>query len=207
LVRYKCIFQFETNTRKRVVEMQRLILASSSPRRKELLEMANLPFEILASDIQEHVPENATPEEVVQSLAYQKAKAIADMESDAYVLGADTIVVYNGLILGKPKTEQDAFETLKMLSGHTHEVLTGVAILSSKQEMTFYEQTKVTFWKLTDEEILNYIASGEPMDKAGSYGIQGRGSLFVKRIEGDYFSVVGLPIARTVRELRKLGFF
>jgi septum formation protein len=188
------------------MQMQRLILASGSPRRKELLEMANLPFEILASDIQERVPENATPEEIVQSLAYQKAKAIADMESDAYVLGADTIVVYNGLILGKPKTEQDAFETLKMLSGHTHEVLTGVAILSSRQKMTFYERTKVTFWELTDEEILNYIASGEPMDKAGSYGIQGRGSLFVKRIEGDYFSVVGLPIARTVRELRKLGF-
>jgi septum formation protein len=188
------------------MQMKRLILASSSPRRKELLEMANLPFEILASHIEEEVPENSTPEEIVQSLAYQKAKAVAELEKDAYVLGADTIVVYNGIILGKPKTEQEAFQTLKLLSGKTHEVLTGVAILSREEEIVFYERTKVTFWDLTDEEILDYIASGEPMDKAGSYGIQQRGSLFVKGIDGDYFSVVGLPIARTVRELKKLGF-
>jgi septum formation protein len=186
--------------------MKRLILASSSPRRKELLEMINLPFEILASHIEEAVPESSTPEEIVQSLAYQKAKAVANLEKDAYVLGADTIVVYKGIILGKPKTEQDAFEALKMLSGNTHEVLTGVAIVSQEHEITFYERSKVTFWELTDEEISNYIASKEPMDKAGSYGIQGKGALFVKRIEGDYFSIVGLPIARTARELRKLGF-
>ena len=206
MIRYYCIFQFETNADIGGIQMKRLILASSSPRRKELLEMANLPFEILASHIEEEVPENSTPEEIVQSLAYQKAKAVAELEKDAYVLGADTIVVYNGMILGKPKTEQEAFQTLKLLSGKTHEVLTGVAILSREEEIVFYERTKVTFWDLTDEEILDYIASGEPMDKAGSYGIQQRGSLFVKGIEGDYFSVVGLPIARTVRELKKLGF-
>jgi len=187
-------------------QMNRLILASSSPRRKELLELANLPFEILVSDIEETIPGNELPETIVQLLARQKAMAVAEKARDAYVIGADTIVVYNGIILGKPKTTEDAYATLKMLSDKTHEVLTGVSIISPELEVTFFERTKVTFWPLAEEEIKQYIASGEPMDKAGSYGIQGRGSLLVKKVEGDYFSVVGLPIARTVRELKKLGF-
>lgn len=187
-------------------QMNRLILASSSPRRKELLELANLPFEILVSDIEETIPGNELPETIVQLLARQKAMAVAEKARDAYVIGADTIVVYNGIILGKPKTTEDAYATLKMLSDKTHEVLTGVSIISPEREVTFFERTKVTFWPLAEEEIKQYIASGEPMDKAGSYGIQGRGSLLVKKVEGDYFSVVGLPIARTVRELKKLGF-
>jgi len=187
-------------------QMSRLILASSSPRRKELLELANLPFEILVSDIEETIPENELPETIVQLLARQKAMAVAEKARDAYVIGADTVVVYNDIILGKPKTTEDAYATLKMLSDKTHEVLTGVSIISPESEMTFFERTKVTFWPLAEEEIKQYIVSGEPMDKAGSYGIQGRGSLLVKKIEGDYFSVVGLPIARTVRELKKLGF-
>jgi len=187
-------------------QMGRLILASSSPRRKELLELANLPFKILVSDIEETIPGNELPETIVQLLARQKAMSVAEKARDAYVIGADTIVVYNDIILGKPKTTEDAYATLKMLSDKTHEVLTGVSIISPEREVTFFERTKVTFWPLEEEEIKQYIASGEPMDKAGSYGIQGRGSLLVKKVEGDYFSVVGLPIARTVRELKKLGF-
>jgi septum formation protein len=186
--------------------MKRLILASSSPRRKQLLEMANLCFDILASEIDEQIQENQSPEQIVQSLAYQKAKAVQTIHSDAYVIGADTVVVYNGNILGKPKTEQEAANMLRMLSGNSHDVLTGVAILAPEKETVFVERTTVTFWDLTDEEIFEYIATGEPMDKAGAYGIQGRAALFVKRIEGDYFSVVGLPLSRTVRELKRLGW-
>jgi septum formation protein len=186
--------------------MKQLILASSSPRRKQLLELANLPFQILVSRIEEHVHEGETPEQTVQSLAYRKAKAIASQHPDAYVIGADTIVVYQNNILGKPKTKEEAAQMLRMLSGQEHEVLTGVAILSPNGQALFVEKTKVFFWDLTEEEIAAYIESGEPMDKAGAYGIQGRAALFVKRIEGDYFTVVGLPLSRTVRELKQLGW-
>lgn len=186
--------------------MKRLLLASSSPRRKQLLEMANLCFEILPSHIDEQFQEDESPEQIVQSLAYQKAKAVASTNPDAYVIGADTVVVYNGHILGKPKTKQEAANMLCLLSGNTHEVLTGVAIVTPDQETVFVERTAVTFWDLAEEDISAYIATGEPMDKAGAYGIQGQAALFVKRIEGDYFSVVGLPLSRTVRELKRLGW-
>lgn len=126
---------------------------------------------------------------------------------DAYVLGADTIVVCDGRLLGKPRTEEEAFAMLRQLSGRTHDVWTGVAIALPQGSITsFAEKTAVTFWELDDEEIAAYIATGEPMDKAGAYGIQGRAALFVKRIEGDYLTVVGLPLSRTVRELRRLGW-
>lgn len=126
---------------------------------------------------------------------------------DAYVLGADTIVVCDGRLLGKPRTEEEAFAMLRLLSGRTHDVWTGVAIALPHGVITsFAEKTAVTFWELDDEEIAAYIATGEPMDKAGAYGIQGRAALFVKRIEGDYLTVVGLPLSRTVRELRRLGW-
>ncbi|GMB07471.1 septum formation protein [Thermolongibacillus altinsuensis] len=184
----------------------RLILASSSPRRKELLEMIQLPFEILVSDVDESFDPNLPPKEIVQQLAFKKAKAVLAKAKDACVIGADTIVVYEGTILGKPKDENDAFRMLKMLAGATHEVWTGVAICTETEQITFAEQTKVTFWDLTDEEIWDYIATKEPLDKAGAYGIQQFGSLFVRKIEGDYFSVVGLPIAKTARELKKFGF-
>ncbi|NUK30771.1 septum formation inhibitor Maf [Parageobacillus sp. VR-IP] len=186
--------------------MKQLILASSSPRRKQLLELANIPFQILASRIEEYVHEGEAPEQTVQSLAYRKAKAIATQHPNAYVIGADTIVVYQNNILGKPKTKEEAAQMLRMLSGQEHEVLTGVAILSPRGQALFVEKTKVFFWDLTEEEIAAYVESGEPMDKAGAYGIQGRAALFVKRIEGDYFTVVGLPLSRTVRELKQLGW-
>jgi septum formation protein len=186
--------------------MKQLILASSSPRRKQLLELANLRFQILASRIDEQIHEAKSPEQAVQLLAYRKAKAVADHYPHAYVIGADTVVVYQDKILGKPKTEEEAAAMLRMLSGNEHDVLTGVAILSPNGRSLFVEKTKVFFWNLTEEEIFDYIATGEPMDKAGAYGIQGRAALFVKRIEGDYFNVVGLPLSRTVRELKRIGW-
>lgn len=188
-----------------MIALTHLILASSSPRRKELLEKLQLKFECIASNIEETFDENALPETIVQELAYQKAKDVHSRMPHACVIGADTIVVLNGIIIGKPKDENDAFHTLKMLSGKTHDVLTGVAIIHPHQEIIFYERTNVTFWELSDEEIYSYIATGEPFDKAGSYGIQNLGSTLVKKINGDYFTVVGLPISRTARTLRNLG--
>ena len=121
------------------------------------------------------------------------------------MLGADTIVTYESRILGKPSSEAEAKEMLQLLSGKTHEVYTGVAIIAKGQNSHFYERTEVTFWELTEEEIDTYIASKEPLDKAGSYGIQGKGSIFVQHIQGDYYSVVGLPISRLVRELKQFN--
>ena len=181
--------------------MKRLILASGSPRRKELLEQVNLSFEIIASKVEETFDPNDSPEQIAMSLASQKAYDVYEHNQDSIVIGADTIVVFNNEILGKPKNEEEAFHTLKKLSGQTHHVITGVAIISSDKEKIFYEKTTVTFYELSDKEIYNYIESKEPMDKAGSYGIQQLGALFVQQIEGDYFSVVGLPIAKTMREL------
>jgi septum formation protein len=186
--------------------MKRLILASGSPRRKELLNNLQIPFEISVSDIEEIIDEQLIPEQVVMSLAEQKARDVADKYPDDFVLGADTIVVLGSQILGKPKDKQESYSMLQTLSGQVHEVLTGVAIISDGKPITFFERTEVEFWELTDEEIWEYINSGEPADKAGSYGIQELGSAFVRRINGDYFSVVGLPVSRTIRELQKLGF-
>ncbi|WP_096153191.1 MULTISPECIES: Maf family protein [Bacillus] len=181
--------------------MKRLILASGSPRRKELLEQINLSFEIIASKVEETFDPKESPENIAMSLASQKASDVFTQNQDSIVIGADTIVVFNNEILGKPNDEEDAFRMLKKLSGQTHHVITGVAIISSEKEKIFYEKTTVTFYELTEKELKDYIASKEPMDKAGSYGIQQLGALFVQKIDGDYFSVVGLPIAKTMREL------
>ncbi|MDF0726766.1 Maf family protein [Cytobacillus sp. S13-E01] len=186
--------------------MKRLILASSSPRRKELLSNLHLSFEISVSNIEEIIDPHLTPDQIVLSLAEQKAAEVARNYQADFVIGADTIVVFNNHILGKPKDKEDSFSMLKMLSGNTHEVLTGVAIFHKGNSVTFYEKTEVVFWELTEEEIWEYINSGEPADKAGSYGIQELGSALVKRINGDYFSVVGLPVSRTIRELQKAGY-
>lgn len=182
-----------------------LILASGSPRRKELLEHLQLAFTVIVSDIEEVIDSTLTPTEMVMSLAFQKASHVAKSYRGSYVIGADTIVVYRGQLFGKPRSEKEAISMLTLLSGGTHEVLTGVSILHGDQNCTFVERTNVTFWTLTEKEIYDYVKTGEPMDKAGAYGIQGLGSLLVKEIQGDYFSVVGLPIARTMRELRHLG--
>ncbi|MBA4537204.1 septum formation inhibitor Maf [Bacillus aquiflavi] len=186
--------------------MKRLILASSSPRRKELLEMLHLTFEVSSSDVDESYDPLLSPEQIVMDIASRKAKAVANKCEAALVIGADTIVVLEHKVLGKPKNSEEAYDMLKLLSGKTHSVYTGVAIVDSDREIKFYEKTDVTFWELTDEEITTYIQSGEPLDKAGAYGIQQLGAILVKQIKGDYYSVVGLPLSKTVRELKKLGF-
>ncbi|OZM57860.1 septum formation inhibitor Maf [Lottiidibacillus patelloidae] len=183
--------------------MKKLILASGSPRRKELLEQVNLTFEIIVSDIEEVMNEKDTPANIVQSLAQQKAKDVFSKNKDCVVIGADTIVAIGDRRLGKPKSKEEAVEMLQLLSGNTHSVFTGVAIETLEKSITFYEETKVMFWNLTKKDIDTYIQSGEPFDKAGAYGIQGFGAMLVKKIDGDYFNVVGLPISRTIRELSR----
>ncbi|RXI98406.1 septum formation inhibitor Maf [Anaerobacillus alkaliphilus] len=182
--------------------MKKLILASGSPRRKQLLEQGQLQFSISTSTVDETITEPLNPEEVVEQLSLRKAQDVFSRFDDSIIIGADTIVSINGTILGKPKDEEEAFQMLQQLSGNEHDVYTGVAILSKEKTIVFHERTIVSFWELTTAEIEDYISSGEPFDKAGSYGIQGLGALFVKKINGDYFNVVGLPLARTVRELQ-----
>lgn len=181
--------------------MNSLILASASPRRQELLTLLNLPFTTYPTDVDETLPENISPVEAVQQLAYKKAEAALQAHNASIIIGCDTIVVHNNRILGKPIDHEDAFQMLSQLSNETHAVYTGVCLLSNKQTLLFYEKTEVTFWELTQQEILAYIESGDPFDKAGSYGIQGKAALFVKSIRGDYYNVVGLPISRLSREL------
>lgn len=173
----------------------RFILASASPRRKELLEQIGVKFDILP----------ATGEEVME-LAKQKAEEVAKTAgADALVLGADTVVAYEGKILGKPKDEADALRMLTMLSGKEHEVYTGVALIDNRDQSmeNFFERTKVTMYPVSEEEIRDYIAGGEPMDKAGAYAIQGLGAKFIQKIEGDYNNVVGLPIGRIYQEIKR----
>lgn len=181
--------------------MSDLILASASPRRKELLENIGLRFRIVVADIEEKIPDEATPEQAVEALALQKAQAVADMNKNSVVIGADTVVVLDGKILGKPKSEDDAIDMLSSLSGRTHTVCTGVAIINGDEAKSFVEVTEVEFHTLTADEIVAYVKTGEPMDKAGAYGIQGKGCVLVKRINGDYFNVVGLPVSKVYKEL------
>lgn len=186
--------------------MKKLILASQSPRRRMLLENIGLKFEILVDDAEEEKEADWSPEKTVMALAEQKAVNVAKgVVSSAIIIGADTVVAVDGEILGKPKDEQQAAQMLRRLSGREHCVFTGVAVLDTEtgEKHIFYEQTKVRFKPLTAEEIQRYIASGEPMDKAGAYGIQELGSLFVEGIDGDYFNVVGLPVCRLVEVLQK----
>ncbi len=191
--------------------MEKIILASASPRRKELMTMAGLSFDVIVSDCEEAI-EYDGPKDMVKKLSLLKALDVADKirktEKEPHlVIGADTIVYFQNRILGKPKNTEDAFCMLNAMSGNTHTVYTGVTIIDTASGMTdtFFEATKVEFYDVTEEEIRDYIATGDPMDKAGSYGVQGRGCFLVKRIEGDYFSVVGLPIAHLLRELVKRG--
>jgi septum formation protein len=183
--------------------MKRLILASGSPRRKELLTQANLTFEISTSNVSEKMTEIMPPNDLVQQLALRKAKAVACNKQTDVVLGADTVVVFENKILGKPQNATEAKSMLKLLSGKTHEVYTGCAIINGEMEYTFYEGTEVTFWDLSDKDITWYVATKEGFDKAGGYGIQGLGGLHVKKINGDYYNVVGLPLSRVIRELKK----
>lgn len=182
--------------------MSRIVLASASPRRRELMALAGFEFEVITADVDEVLDPSLAPHELVMSLSFQKASAVAKDNVDAVVIGADTVVVLDGKVLGKPHSEEEAVQMLRDLSGNTHEVYTGVCIIKGDRVHKFYECTKVTFWPLEDELIARYVASKEPMDKAGSYGIQGKGSVLVKGIEGDYFNVVGFPVSRFCREIK-----
>lgn len=183
----------------------RFILASASPRRKELLERIGVKFDIIPATGEEVITKKI-PEEVVMELAKQKAEEIAKVaEEDALIIGADTVVVCDGKILGKPKDEEDAFQMLTMLSGREHEVYTGVAMIDNREKSieNFFERTRVIMYPITEKEIREYIAGGEPMDKAGAYAIQGLGAKFIQKIEGDYNNVVGLPIGRIYQEIKR----
>lgn len=181
-----------------------LILASASPRRQEILKNCGYDFEVVPADIDELVPEDTASDKVPELIAVQKAMAIAQKYPKDVIVAADTVVVINDKILGKPKDKDDAFRMLKTLSGNTHCVYTGVCIAKGDFSESFVSKSFVTFYDLSDEEILDYIKTGEPMDKAGAYGIQCKGALFVKEIKGDYFNIVGLPVAELSRKLTHL---
>lgn len=181
----------------------KIILASASPRRKELMALAGIPFEARPVDADETILCCTPPEGAVMMLATRKAQLAAEHFPDDLIIGADTIVAVGKHIYGKPDTSEEAFEMLSALSGKTHQVFTGVCIYTkSGHRNAFCTRTDVTFFPLSEEEIRAYIATGEPMDKAGAYGIQGKGALLVEKIDGDYYNVVGLPISRLVRELK-----
>lgn len=186
--------------------MKKLILASSSPRRKELLEQIGLEFDIVVSDIEEKVDINLSPEETAKSLAYQKAYDVAKkVGPEKLVLGSDTIVVIDNEILGKPQNEDDIYQMLRKLSNTTHTVITGVCLYST-YDNSFIVESDTSFIKIreiSDVEIAAYIKSGEPFDKAGSYAIQGIGAVFVERIEGNYSGIVGLPVYMVAQMLKQ----
>ena len=193
--------------------MSRLILASSSPRRRELLTQIGLKFEVIASNAEENT-KSREPSEMVQELSLLKATDVfagipPEEREGTIVIGADTLVSLGGRVMGKPVDERHAQKMLAELQGNTHQVYTGVSVLEKKngqwQEHTFYESTDVTFYPVSDGEIREYVATGEPMDKAGSYGIQGLFGIYVKGINGDYNNVVGLPAARLFYEMKKSG--
>lgn len=203
--------------------MSQIILASASPRRKELLEQIGMEFEICPAKGEEVITQNR-PDAVVLELSRQKAEEVAagvltynethpDLATpqDILVIGADTVVAYGDKILGKPKDEADAERMLTLLQGKKHSVYTGITLVFIDKngrtgEHRFFERTDVTMYPMDEDEINRYIATGEPMDKAGSYGIQGRCAIYIKQIEGDYNNVVGLPVARLYQELRCIGY-
>lgn len=194
--------------------MSRLILASASPRRRELLTRIGLSFEILPARGEEN-PRSAIPEEMVQELSAGKALEIygsleEQEKEEAVIIGADTLVAFENRVMGKPHDEKDAFDMLFLLQGKTHQVYTGVTLIytpkgeTARKKLTFLEKTDVTMYPMTEQEILEYIATGEPMDKAGAYGIQGRCAAYVREICGDYNNVVGLPVSRLYQELKRI---
>ena len=181
-----------------------LILASQSPRRRELLGLTGLPFTVRVADIDETMDPGKAPYDEVARVSRLKAEAVARKPGDV-VIAADTIVVCEGRVLGKPKNEEDAFRILSLLSGRRHEVMTGMTVLRDDEAVTHTEVTQIHFRRLHPEEIRAYIASGEPMDKAGAYGIQGGAALFADEMVGDYYNVMGLPVCRLAMILRSFG--
>ena len=181
-----------------------LILASQSPRRRELLGLFRLPFVIRVADIDETMDETASAYEEVARVSREKALAVSRGQDDV-VIAADTIVVCQGKVLGKPHSPEEAAEMLSLLSGRDHQVMSGMTVLRGEKATTVTEVTDLHFRELSEKEIDEYVASGEPMDKAGAYGIQGGAALFCRRMEGDYYNVVGLPVCRLAEILRELA--
>lgn len=189
---------------------KKIILASASPRRRELLTQIGLTFEVVVSESEEKIT-STEPAKVVEELSIQKAEAVWEKlaQNHNIVIGADTVVACDGKILGKPSNVENAVEMLRLLQGRGHEVYTGVTVLyeenGEKRALTFHEKTTVHFYPMTEAQIREYVATGDPMDKAGSYGIQGFCARYIRSIEGDYNNVVGLPAGRVYQELHKLG--
>ena len=189
--------------------MRKIILASASPRRRELLEQGGIPFTVIPSQAEEKIT-TEQPGQAVEELSYLKCSDIYEKSlGDVLVIGADTVVASEGKILGKPSSQKDAVKMLQSLQGREHGVYTGVTIMAREgnenRKKTFHEKTKVVFYPMSDEEIRSYVNTGEPMDKAGAYGIQGKSAVFIKEISGDYNNVVGLPLARLYQELKNMG--
>lgn len=182
-----------------------IILASGSPRRRELLNTLGLSFMVCPAEGDEIAPDGAGPGEIVKTLSRAKAEEVGQRFAEELIIAADTIVCLDGKVLGKPKDEADARAMLSSLSGRAHEVYTGVTVMLGEDTLCEDECTKVFFRELSAEEIDAYVASGDPMDKAGAYGIQGKASLMVERIEGDYFNVMGLPLCRLGKMLKTIG--
>jgi len=187
----------------RTLNLNKIVLASQSPRRKELMQLLDYDFIVAKSDVEEVFDYSLEVEEMAMDLALQKAKDVAKFFPDAIVLGFDTIVVYKDKVLGKPKDDIEAEEMLTMLSGSTHKVITGVAIIFDGKEEVFYTSTDVVFEKLERKEVMDYIKSKEHVDKAGAYGIQGKAAKFVREIAGDFYNVMGLPVSMLYERLKK----
>lgn len=185
------------------VNMRKVILASESPRRRELMSSLGLNYMTASARIEEYLDASLSVEEAVMQVAEAKATAVQQQYPNDIILGADTIVVVDDEIMGKPKNDEDAKRMLEKLSGREHRVLTGVAILRKEEKELFVEETKVYFYDFDESILAWYLGTKESKDKAGAYGIQGKGSVLVRRIEGDYYNVVGLPLAETYRRLRK----
>lgn len=175
--------------------MRKLLLASQSPRRKELLERLGFPFDVQASDIDEVIDESMPLDLAIEKLAYHKALELKSSFPNHIIISADTVVVLDHEVLGKPKDEQDAINMLRKLSGKKHQVITGICLLYQDRSETHASITDVYFYDLSDEEIMAYVKSGQAYDKAGAYGIQDDGAFFIHKIDGDYYTVMGLPIA------------
>ena len=183
----------------------RIILASESPRRRELLALMGLDFTVVTSNVEETVPEGASAEDTVRALALQKARAVAALHPDGCVIGADTVVELGGDILGKPHTPENAKRYLSRMQGRQHVVYTGVAVIAGGRTDVRCCRTDVTFCPMSEKEIDWYVSTGEPLDKAGAYGVQGPGGVFVERVEGNYFNVMGMPLPLLYQMLKDAG--
>jgi septum formation protein len=190
-------------------EQRKIILASASPRRREILKMTGLKFSVDAGDYEEDMDLPLGPRQLARLLSSEKARAIAVKYSDALVIAADTFIVFKGSLLGKPHTSEEAGRMLDLLNGKAHSVITGFTVIDTrtKKKLSRSVETRVYFRKLTAKEIASYISTGEPLDKAGAYAIQGIGAVIVKKIEGDYFNVMGLPLSSLAEALKKFGVY